>query len=51
VLSQLTGVLRLDVRGFGLVVVVLALWLVWVAVLLRRPVAADTASVVHPRPG
>ncbi|MCU0623597.1 MAG: hypothetical protein MUF53_06995, partial [Gemmatimonadaceae bacterium] len=48
VLSQLTGVLRLDVRGFGLVVVVLALWLVWVAVLLRRPVAADAASVVHP---
>jgi hypothetical protein len=35
--SQLAGALRLDVRGFGLVVVLLAAWLVWVAVVLRRP--------------
>lgn len=36
-MSLLAGALRLDVRGFGLVVVMLAVWLTWVAIRLRQP--------------
>jgi hypothetical protein len=44
----LGGQIRLDVHGFGIMVVAQSIWLIWVGVLLCRQLAPDGASSATP---